>query len=1110
MLGGVGRKRARSEDGDENGVTDENVHIGGGGVGAGMVGTIKRQKLASTVIPTSTSTSVLGRDLGASDDAALFPGPDIARITPKTPRTVQAMASAISGAFTYGERLLPRPFTSLLNERNNARTSLREDLDKIYDFPGNDSTEGNGDDEIVDVAAAAAATTPTTTTPQMVPGSDVEEHTLVGSASPTPDTPSKRQPTSAAKPATESATKSSATSAAKTTTPGGGDKKKKRRDVLEDLTIDGTDKLKNGLEGSLPRASRIRNTPKRYLDDGGDASIANNAGRGTRPRANSSATNGVAPATGSAEVAVIEASPVPAASSVDNEEAAAPSTTRKRSRSAVSTNTSAAAKTPKTPMKAPSSARKRAGSKVAAPDANGSMGTPASARRARATPATATEKPTPKRARGKTALHKDASKETAPTESQSKQATATMAAPATMTAEPVPDVVDDDSDGDVCAVCSKPDSEPPNEIVFCETCDLAVHQQCYNIPVIPEGDWFCKNCVRRQQQQRAPVRDNLAKAKEAAAQGASAAEATTEDEEQTALAELAAAAKAARDLAPDIANFEHHLSKMKRVLLGRCTGRHRVRLQGQDEAYNKVHQVVKQTVVAGEGNSMMVIGARGTGKTTMVESILGDLAADHGGAFHVVRLNGFIHTDDKLALREIWRQLGKEMAVEDDVVNKTNNYADTLASLLALLSHPSEIQAATIGTGGGGAEKDGEGGAAVPAVTSTAVVFIIDEFDLFATHARQTLLYNLFDIAQARKAPIAVLGLTTKIDVVESLEKRVKSRFSHRYVYLPLARSLPAFWDICRLGLDVDDENDNDGNSDNKKDKEADAMDVDEMEGHAEFLQWWKHMIDTAKDDGHFQDQLVFHYYSSKSVPAFWTTCLMPLAAVSSAAPRLRLPPVGEGALGGNLGAPSEGGVRRGVGRPPRSAGESAASAKSLGDVDTLPLAPPDSKLHLLAALSELELSLLISAARLDIVLSTDTVNFAMAYDEYVSLMSRQRVQASLAGSGLGVGTGAIHTPSGRGVGRPPGGSTTVVGGGARVWGRGVASRAWERLAALGLLIPAGLGASSRGRGRGSSAQVTSGLEGRSMWRTEVALEEIATAPGVRVGAVLGRWCKEI
>lgn len=54
----------------------------------------------------------------------------------------------------------------------------------------------------------------------------------------------------------------------------------------------------------------------------------------------------------------------------------------------------------------------------------------------------------------------------------------------------------------------------------------------------------------------------------------------------------------------------------------------------------------------------------------MVETIISDLAAEHKNDFHVVRLNGFIHTDDKLALKDIWRQLGREMDLEDDLVNK--------------------------------------------------------------------------------------------------------------------------------------------------------------------------------------------------------------------------------------------------------------------------------------------------------------------------------------------------------------------------------------------------------------------------------------------------------
>lgn len=137
-----------------------------------------------------------------------------------------------------------------------------------------------------------------------------------------------------------------------------------------------------------------------------------------------------------------------------------------------------------------------------------------------------------------------------------------------------------------------------------------------------------------------------------------------------------------------------------------------------------------------------------------------------------------------------------------------------MASLLALLSHPSEIT----GTDEG--------------MTSQSVVLVLDEVDLFAAHPRQTLLYNLFDIAQSRKAPIAVLGCTTRLDVVEMLEKRVKSRFSHRHVYLSLPRALPAYWQICRQGLMVDG-----------PDAEREGLDAG-LEGYDDFARHWAHKIE--------------------------------------------------------------------------------------------------------------------------------------------------------------------------------------------------------------------------------------------------------------------------
>lgn len=144
---------------------------------------------------------------------------------------------------------------------------------------------------------------------------------------------------------------------------------------------------------------------------------------------------------------------------------------------------------------------------------------------------------------------------------------------------------EEEEDDEVCAICSKPDSEPPNVIVFCEVCDRGFHQKCYNVPVVPEGDWICRTCS---QEDVLPERPDVMGKK------------------VTASIEI-----------PEIPNFERHLAKMRRVLLDRCSGNRRIKLRGQTEAYEKAYQLVEQTVLAGEGNSMMVIGGRGCGKTTV-------------------------------------------------------------------------------------------------------------------------------------------------------------------------------------------------------------------------------------------------------------------------------------------------------------------------------------------------------------------------------------------------------------------------------------------------------------------------------------------------------------
>lgn len=47
----------------------------------------------------------------------------------------------------------------------------------------------------------------------------------------------------------------------------------------------------------------------------------------------------------------------------------------------------------------------------------------------------------------------------------------------------------------VCDVCRSPESEDTNEMVFCDGCDVCIHQACYGIQAIPEGSWLCRTCA---------------------------------------------------------------------------------------------------------------------------------------------------------------------------------------------------------------------------------------------------------------------------------------------------------------------------------------------------------------------------------------------------------------------------------------------------------------------------------------------------------------------------------------------------------------------------------------------------------------------------------------
>ncbi|XP_058241285.1 origin recognition complex subunit 4-like [Hemibagrus wyckioides] len=141
-----------------------------------------------------------------------------------------------------------------------------------------------------------------------------------------------------------------------------------------------------------------------------------------------------------------------------------------------------------------------------------------------------------------------------------------------------------------------------------------------------------------------------------------------------------------------------------------------------------------------------------------------------------VHLSSLLQMDDRIALREITRQLQLENVVGDKVLPVY------LAVFLPVCLSAGDKS------------------------SSQPVFFILEEFDLFAHHKNQTLLYNLLDVSQSAQAPVAVVGLTCRLDVLELLEKCVKSRFSHRQIHLLSSLTFRQYRDAFRSELTLQDD----------------------------------------------------------------------------------------------------------------------------------------------------------------------------------------------------------------------------------------------------------------------------------------------------------------
>ena len=236
------------------------------------------------------------------------------------------------------------------------------------------------------------------------------------------------------------------------------------------------------------------------------------------------------------------------------------------------------------------------------------------------------------------------------------------------------------------------------------------------------------------------------------------------------------------------------------------------------QEYVQIYSMLENTFKLREGKSIIIIGPRGVGKTHLVENALHDLETVKRYTFFTVRLNGSFFKDDTVAIKEIARQLDwylekynpsqrenlQRATFEQKTVTNTMNVIIDILDRTRLKETDENIDL-----------NDKKNG---PSETKPSlfvpIVFVIDEIDRYTHSAKQTLLYNLFDMAQSSSSKkgegrgnkstagttISVVGISTKTTVREQLEKRVKSRFSQRIIQVNKVKDLEEF---CRCVYDM-------------------------------------------------------------------------------------------------------------------------------------------------------------------------------------------------------------------------------------------------------------------------------------------------------------------
>lgn len=405
------------------------------------------------------------------------------------------------------------------------------------------------------------------------------------------------------------------------------------------------------------------------------------------------------------------------------------------------------------------------------------------------------------------------------------------------------------------------------------------------------------------------------------------------------------------------------------------------------ETRQEISRILKQSVIQKESHSAIVVGSRNSYKSHLINNELRYLKKEHPEQFIVVRLNGLIHSEHT-AIKSIALQLEIELKkLNNDeegimplqIEHSTDNDEDedinvSAGSLTEIFEKILKLLDATKSHSN---KKNGNNKAKV------SVIFIFDEIDTFAGPVRQTLLYNLFDMVEHSVVPVCILGSTSKLNISEFLEKRVRSRFSQRVIYVPETGDLDEFMSTSKENL-------------------SPLVPKPDTDDKKHILEWNELVDNLLKDESSQLFSEIQKNYETFKSQAFLKNSILPLVGGSMEFGELK---------------------------------EAITTCKSIKDYCINQY--QNELTAMVQTLSDLELAILIAAARTTLKSKDDTTNFNIVYVEYSNMIKTLNARIP--------STNNLNSTSDK-----------ILDNLIKLWGKGDLKNIWESLQELRMLTEKG------------------------------------------------------